>query len=145
MWSSASVAGVPIAVLLSRLSDRDREKFRSDIEDEVRYANISIIEGIGASQHGIGMVTARIAEIIARDERAVIPIGCYNPKYGVTLSLPSVVGREGVLEIIEPELSAHEQEKLARSADRLKAALNRINVSAPEPHPGSAAAEPRST
>ena len=113
------------------------QKFRSDIEDEVRYANISIIEDIGASQYGIGMVTARIAEIIARDERAVIPIGCYNPKYGVTLSLPSVVGREGVLEIIEPELSADEQEKLARSADRLKAALNRINVSAPETHRGS--------
>ena len=74
------------------------------------------------------MVTARIVEIIARDERIVIPIGCYNPKYGVTLSLPSVVGREGVIEILEPELSADEREKLARSADRLNAALNRINA-----------------
>jgi L-lactate dehydrogenase len=79
VWSSASVAGVPISVLLARLPDRDPEKFRREIEDEVRYANISIIEGIGASQYGIGMVTARIAEIIARDERIVIPIGCYNP------------------------------------------------------------------
>jgi L-lactate dehydrogenase len=59
-WSLASVAGVPISAFLSRLPDRDLEKFRSDVEDEVRYANISIIEGIGASQHGIGMVTARI-------------------------------------------------------------------------------------
>jgi L-lactate dehydrogenase len=87
------------------------------------------------------MVTARIAEIIARDERIVIPIGCYNPKYGVTLSLPGVVGRKGVLETIEPELSADEREKLARSADRLKAALRRINVSAREPQPDSAGAQ----
>jgi L-lactate dehydrogenase len=141
VWSSASVAGVPISVLLARLPDRDPEKIHSEIEDEVRYANISIIEGIGASQYGIGMVTARIAEIIARDERIVIPIGCYNPKYGVTLSLPGVVGRKGVLEAIEPELSADEREKLARSADRLKAALRRINVSAREPQPDSAGAQ----
>jgi L-lactate dehydrogenase len=141
VWSSASVAGVPISVLLARLPDRDPEKIHSEIEDEVRYANISIIEGIGASQYGIGMVTARIAEIIARDERIVIPIGCYNPKYGVTLSLPGVVGRKGVLETIEPELSADEREKLARSADRLKAALRRINVSAREPQPDSAGAQ----
>jgi L-lactate dehydrogenase len=143
-WSSASVAGVPISVLLSRLPDRDLEKFRSDVEEEVRYANISIIEGIGASQHGIGMVTARIVEIIARDERVVIPIGCYNPKYGVTLSLPSVVGREGVLEIIEPELSPDEREKLARSADRLKAVLDQLNLSARQPHPDSAGARVKS-
>ena len=36
------------------------------------------------------------AEAVLRDERAVLPIGVYNAKYGVTLSLPSVVGREGV-------------------------------------------------
>src|SRR5580704_1273431 len=122
-------------VLQARLPDGDLEKFRSEVEDEVRYANISIIEGIGASQHGIGMVTARIVEIVARDERIVIPIGCYNPKYGVTLSLPSVVGREGVLEIIEPELAADEREKLERSANRLKAAINRIDLSARQSHP----------
>ena len=140
-WSSASVAGVPISVLLSRLPNQDPQKFQSEVENEVRYANISIIEGIGASQHGIGMVTARIVEIIARDERIVIPIGCYNPKYGVTLSLPSVVGREGVLEVIEPELAADEREKLARSADRLKAAVGRILLSQTEmPLGGSGAA-----
>ena len=134
-WSSASVAGAPISALLARLPDHDLEKFRRDVEDEVRYANISIIEGIGASQHGIGMVTARIAEIIARDERIVIPIGCYNPKYGVTLSLPSIVGRQGALRTIEPELSTDEREKLQRSADKLKAALDQIKLSAPQPQP----------
>jgi L-lactate dehydrogenase len=46
----------------------------------VRYANITIIEGIGASQLGIGMVSARIAEIVLRDERAVgrCPVRCWN-------------------------------------------------------------------
>ena len=46
---------------------------RRKIEEEVRYANITIIEGHDASQYGIGIVAARIAEMIVTDERAVIP------------------------------------------------------------------------
>jgi L-lactate dehydrogenase len=103
-WSSARVAGVPLSDLLTA-SAQVGEQFRREIEQEVRYANITIIEGIGAGQHGIGMVSARMAEMVLRDERAVIPIGSYNPRYGVTLSLPSIVGRDGVARILEPELS----------------------------------------
>ncbi|MGZ3292487.1 MAG: lactate/malate family dehydrogenase, partial [Xanthobacteraceae bacterium] len=73
VWSSAHVAGVPIEALHARQTGEDFDKFRRDVENEVRYANISIIESIGASQHGIGMVSARIAEIILRDERVAIP------------------------------------------------------------------------
>ena len=71
-----------------------REEFRREIEQQVRYANIAIIEGIGASQHGIGMACARIAEILLRNEPAVIPIASYNAEYGVTLSLPSILDPE---------------------------------------------------
>ena len=80
----------------------------------------------GHSQFGIGMVSARIAEIVLRDERGVIPIGSYNPKYGVTLSMPSVLGQTGVVQILEPAMSQEEREALQRSADTLKAAVARI-------------------
>ena len=53
VWSSARIAGVPALELLAQ-STQDREKYCREIEQEVRYANITIIEGIGASQHGIG-------------------------------------------------------------------------------------------
>jgi L-lactate dehydrogenase len=96
------------------------------VEQDVRYANIAIIEGTGASQLGIGMVTARIAEAILRDEQAVIPIGSYNPKYGVTLSLPSVLGRHGVSQAFEPEMSEEERQGLQRSADILRNAVARM-------------------
>ena len=127
IWSSARVAGAPVLNLLAP-SGADRAKFCDEIEREVRYANITIIEGIGASQHGIGMVSARIAEIIARNERAVIPIGAYNPRYAVTLSLPGVLGRDGVERILEPELSADERKALQHSAETLGAALRRIKI-----------------
>jgi L-lactate dehydrogenase len=104
-----------------------REQLFRDIEHEVRYANITIIEGNQASQFGIGMVSARIAEMVLRDQRAVVPIGSYNPNYGVTLSMPSVLGREGVARIIEPEMSDGERQALERSADALRKALARID------------------
>jgi L-lactate dehydrogenase len=99
---------------------------RQKLEEEVRYANITIIEGHNASQYGIGIVSARIAEMILADERAVIPIGSFQKPFGVTLSLPSVVGREGVIEVLEPDMSDEERDGLQKSAELLKAALDRV-------------------
>src|SRR5712675_2844473 len=77
-WSGVRVGGVPIAEVLGQCGLSYGFNVRATTEKEVRYANITIIEGIGASQYGIGMVCARIAEIVLRDERAVVPIGVYN-------------------------------------------------------------------
>lgn len=125
LWSSVRVGGAPVLDLLE--PTLSREQLFHGIENEVRYANITIIEGNQASQFGIGMASARIAEMVLRDERAVVPIGSYNPKYGVTLSFPSVLGREGVTRIIDPEMSEQERQALERSADALRKALVRID------------------
>ena len=122
VWSTARVAGVPVFQALRSLG-QGGEELRTSIEREVRYANIAIIEGNQASQYGIGIASARIAEAVLRDERIVIPIGSYNPNYGVTLSVPSVLGREGVVKILEPELAENERQALQRSAETLKSAL----------------------
>lgn len=126
LWSSAQVAGTPVRPALA--AGHSEENIRQEIEHEVRYANITIIEGIGASQYGIGMVCARIAEMVLRNERSVIPIGSFNVKYGVTLSLPSVVGGNGVERLLEPDMSAAEQEALDRSAEAIKEAMSRIDL-----------------
>jgi L-lactate dehydrogenase len=57
----------------------------------------------------------------------VLPIGAYNAEYGVTLSLPGVVGRQGVTRILEPSMSNDEQEALRRSAEVLRKAVRRIS------------------
>ena len=121
VWSSARVGGQPIASF-PRDSGESFDQFKKAIEKEVRYANITIIEGTGASVFGIGVVSARIAEIILRDERAVIPIGAFNRAFGATLSLPSVLGRDGVSRIIMPELSDQERELLDKSARTIREA-----------------------
>jgi L-lactate dehydrogenase len=124
MWSSAHVAGVWVLEALHP-TQRGRAELRRSIGEEVRYANITIIEGNPASEFGIGMAAARFAEIVLRDERAVIPIGSYNPAYGVTLSVPSAVGQTGVVKVLEPAMSDEERQSLQRSADALEAAVAR--------------------
>jgi L-lactate dehydrogenase len=122
LWSTAQVGGVRV---LDALAQRDLpiEDVRRSIEREVHYANISIIEGNDASQYGIATVSARIAEIVLRDEQAVVPIGAHNALYGVTLSFPAVVGRQGAVRILEPAMSVDERGALVRSADMLRSTL----------------------
>jgi L-lactate dehydrogenase len=127
LWSSARIGGVSIADLAGKRGVKF-DDLRRTVEKEVRYANITIIEGHGASQYGIGIVAARIAETIAGDERAVISIGSFQEKFGVTLSLPSAVGRRGIIEVFEPDLSQEERAGLERSAAMLKAAMERVSA-----------------
>lgn len=114
LWSTARVAGTAFA---------QPDAFRREVEQEVRYANISIIEGTGASQLGIGVAASRIVEIIGRDERAVVPIGSCQERYGVTLSLPSRLGRDGRAEVLMPPLSEDEARALDESAETLRSAV----------------------
>jgi L-lactate dehydrogenase len=125
LWSSARIGGAPIRKFAEARGDT-LNTLREEIEREVRYANISIIEGNDASQYGIGIVCARIAEIILDDERAVIPIGSLHKDYGVTFSLPSRLGRLGVEAVYPPELSAEESAGLEKSAQAIKKALARV-------------------
>ena len=125
LWSGARVGGMPAD---RAIGSREVAKVRQAVEQDVRYANITIIEGIGASQLGIGMVSARIAEIVLRDEQAIIPIGVFNPKFGVTLSMPGILGRNGVSRILEPAMTDEGLQGLQRSADKLKAASKRIGA-----------------
>lgn len=125
VWSSARIAGVPLKDIL-RQRKIDSESFCKEVEDEVRYANIAIIEGNEASQYGIGIVCARIAEAVLRDEKIAVPIGAFSPEHGLTLSLPGIIGREGLKEFLPPLLSKEEKDLLDKSVAALRKAADRI-------------------
>ena len=125
LWSSARIAGVPVTALLKERGEK-LEDVRTQLENDVRYANITIIEGHDASQYGIGIASARIAEMVLRDERAAIPVGSYQSELGVTLSLPSVVGRVGIVAVLPPFLTPDERSRLQKSAQSLKNALEAV-------------------
>ena len=128
LWSLVKVGGRSVDKIVAE-RDLPFDEFRQAVERDVRYANITIIEGIGASQYGIGVVTARLAEAIATDERAVFPVGSHIARLGVALSLPSVVGRDGVLHVLTPDMSDEETRALEYSADKPREALSKYGAS----------------
>jgi L-lactate dehydrogenase len=125
LWSSARVSGIPVLDLL-RDGDQPIDEMKERIENDIRYANITIIEGTGASQYGIGAVSARLAEAVLRDEGAVLPVAAYSPAYDVTLSLVSVLGAGGVQRMYEPAMTGEERAALERSAGILRDAAGSI-------------------
>lgn len=134
VWSSARVGTEPVLAHVARITeeagqDWDEDTFRATVERDVKFANINIIEGTGASQHGIGIVTARLVEAILGDEGFVAPVGVFQPQFDVTLSLPSIIRRNGVSRVLMPSLSDEETSKLAASATAIRNALEDLDRS----------------
>jgi L-lactate dehydrogenase len=136
LWSSAEVGGIPVLDLLDD-GGQPLDEVRAEVEESIRYANITIIEGTGASQYGIGAVSARLAEAVLRDERAVLPVAAYNPDFDVTLSLVSVLGAGGVREMHQPRMTSEERAALDRSVSTLRDATRRaLAAVGQQPSPG---------
>lgn len=127
LWSSARIGGEPVQELLARRKI-PFDTFRTQLETEVRQANITIIEGIGASQYGVGIVAARMAEAVLKDERVVFPASAYNARYGTALSLPSVIGRDGVSNVLMPDMTPEESSALERSAETIRHAFEKCKL-----------------
>ena len=126
LWSSVRVAGTPLREALDGHGALD--DLRERVEQQVRFANITIIEGNDASQFGIGVACARITEAILRDERVVLPVAAHRDRYGVTIALPTVVGRSGAAGDLEPSMSADERHAFEASAATLREAARGIIV-----------------
>lgn len=125
LWSGAHVGGVPLRDWPGW--DRQREPL---LAEEVRTAAYQIIQRKGATNHAIGLVTAELLRCMLRGERRVLTVsrvqeGALGLR-DVALSLPTVVGAEGALQVLEPALDAGEREKLERSAAVLRRAAGEL-------------------
>lgn len=128
VWSSATIGHVPL-----REWERDGEVVFTDaVLDELAHgvtrAAYEVIEGKGATNYAIGLAGARLIEAIVRDEDTILPLSSVLTDYrgisDVALSVPSLVGREGISEVFEIPMSVAERKRLRHSADTLRAALD---------------------
>ena len=124
-WSGAAIGNVPWQDVAAQ-HGLNKQTIKARVDEAVRLANINIIEGIGASQYGIGIVIARLIEAVLRDEKLVAPVGSHLPEHGVTYSLPGVIGTTGVEEVLSPRLNPEEQDLLNSSIGVLRSARARI-------------------
>lgn len=127
-WSSANVSGVPLHDFCEMRGHFHHEEAMERIAADVKNSAYVIIEKKRATYYGVAMSVRRICEAIVRDEKSVLPISSIqHGNYGigdVSLSMPAVVGKDGVETLVPIQLSEEEQKKLKESADVLKTVLD---------------------
>ena len=132
VWSGANVSGVDLEQFCRLRGDPLDRGEMDRIYHGVRDSAYEIIRRKGATCYGIAMAVGRIAQCILRDERAVLPVsavleGQYGLE-GLCLSVPAVVGRQGLEEVLEIPLSPRERAALEASAGQLREAIAALGL-----------------
>jgi L-lactate dehydrogenase len=121
LWTAARAGGVPLREWAGWKPEHE-----TSLADEVRRAAYEIIRRKGATNHAIGLVTADLLRCILRDERRVLTVSrVQEGAVGLTdvaLSLPTAVGGQGATDVLHPETSLDERERLHKSAEVLRRA-----------------------
>ena len=131
VWSGANVSGVPLDTFCEMRGHTSHREAEQRIYEDVRDSAYEIIRRKGATYSGIAMAVARIAECVMKDERAILPVsvvlgGQYDGLRDLALSIPSIVGRRGVEQILEIPLADDERGALHASAAQLREVIGEL-------------------
>ncbi len=130
VWSSATVSGVPIDTFCEMRGHYNHDMSEARIAEEVKNSAYEIIEKKKATYFGVAMAVRRICEAIIRDEQSILPVSnLMRGEFGISdvaLSMPAIVGADGVEEIVPVSLDEEELEKLKQSAEMLKNILEEV-------------------
>lgn len=131
-WSSANVSGVPLNDFCELRGHFQHEESMERIAEQVKNSAYEIISKKRATYYGIAMSVKRICEAIVRNERSILPVsrmihGEYDIE-GIALSMPAVVGEDGIQTRVPISLSEEEQVKLRQSADTLAGVLKELDL-----------------
>lgn len=131
-WSSANVSGVPISEFCEMRGYTKHDEHMEEIAQGVKNSVYKIIEKKKATYYGVAMAVRRICEAIIRDEKSVLPVSSIqHDTYGiegVTLSMPAIVGKDGIEKQVKIKLNEKEQEALKKSAGALKKVLADLDI-----------------
>ncbi len=133
LWSSATIGAVPL-VDWTGIGGKGplTEEVRERIAREVVESAYRIIEGKGATNYAVALAGSRIIEAVLKDEQRILPVSSLLQDYhgisDVCLSVPTLVGGQGVGERLEVPMSADELAGLRRSAEALKVVARRFGL-----------------
>lgn len=129
-WSLANVGGMPLEEFCRQRNVALDEQTRQVIDEGVRRAAYNIIGGKGATYYGIGSALARIVDVVLRDQRSILtvctPVSDILGVHDVSLSLPHLVGGNGILATFSLPLNGGEQSQLRKSAEIVRNALQSL-------------------
>ncbi len=123
-WSSANVSGIPLNNFCEMRGFFNHSEAMQKIAEDVKNSAYEIINKKKATYYGIAMSVKRICEAIVRDEKSILPISSIQTGNhgisGLALSMPAIVGKNGVEALVPIELNEEEQAALKNSAETLK-------------------------
>ena len=123
-WSNANVSGVRLDAFCEMRGHYFHEESEDKIYEKVKNSAYEIIERKQATYYGIAMAVKRICECIIRDEKSILPVSSMmHGMYGISdvvISMPAIVGKNGVEAVVPIELDTEEQESLIKSAETLQ-------------------------
>ena len=130
-WSSANVAGVPLNDFCEMRGYYDHDESMARLHERVKNSAYQIIEKKKATYYGIARSVRRICEAIVRDEKSILPVSGVQDGNsgiegieGVALSLPAIVGKNGLEYRVQVSLDENEEKALRESAATLKSVLD---------------------
>lgn len=128
IWSSATINGVPMHSIPGFTDEAGQGVF-----EFTKKSGAEVIRLKGGAGRAVGVSIKEVVEAIALDNGQVLPVSALqNGKLGIegiSLSLPTVVGRAGVVDILEPSVSDAEREGLHQSAASLKDVYAQVKAS----------------
>ena len=132
VWSSANIAGMRLPQFCqAQQIAYDREAMEK-IFLQTRDAAYQIIERKGATYYAVAAGLMRITQAILRNQRTVLSVSSLIRNYhgldDVCFSLPTVIDRGGVEQLLRLELDSAEIEKLHRSAEVLRKTIRSLNL-----------------
>ena len=130
-WSTITIGGLPLDRFCELQGVQLSGEKRSEIEERVRKAAYHIIEGKGATYYGIGAAVTHIIDAIEHDHRSILTVSTHvdqvEGEEDVTLSLPHIVGGEGIIKRLPIELDPDEHKALALSARIIRNVIAELN------------------
>lgn len=130
VWSQVTVGGVPLKDYCPVCGKGCKREDKEEIFSQVKEAAYEIIDKKGATYYAIALALVRMCACILRDERSVLTVSTLVDGYydieGVCLSVPVILGRNGISKIIEIGLDQEEYQELLESARVLKDVISEI-------------------
>lgn len=131
-FSSANVSGIKLDKFCEMRGHFNHKKATEEIANNVKNSAYEIISKKKATYYGIAMSVKRICEAIVRDEKSILPISSMmHGEYGIdgiALSMPAILGKDGVETHVPIQLDEEENSKLQQSADTLKNILKQNEI-----------------
>jgi L-lactate dehydrogenase len=129
-FSPVTVGAIPLAEFCAQWEICLDPEDMVEMDRQVREAAYEIIAGKGATYYGVGSAIAKIVEVILGNQRAILTV-CTPLKEvagvkDVTLSLPHLVGGEGIINSMQMPLTQEESAQLHHSAEVIKAAIEQL-------------------